>query len=47
MNLDRISRRAAFVIDKTAVIQHREVVENAGYQPNFEAILQALTQLTE
>lgn len=45
MNLDRISKRAAFVIDEGGVVRHREILENAGNQPDFEAILDALSKL--
>lgn len=45
MNLDRISRRAAFVIDKEGVVQYAEVLENAGKHPDFEAIKQVLSTL--
>ncbi len=40
-----VSKRAAFVIDKHGVIQHEEVLENAGEQPNFANILTALEKL--
>lgn len=33
-----VSKRAAFVIDKKRIIQYAEVIENAGEQPDFEAI---------
>lgn len=38
MNLDRIAKRSAFVIDQEGVIQFAEVLENAGKQPDFAAI---------
>jgi len=38
MNLDRISKRAAFVIDGEGTVQYQEVLENAGKQPNLERI---------
>ena len=38
MNLDRISKRAAFVVDEEGVIQYREVLENAGKQPDLDQI---------
>lgn len=38
MNLDRISRRSAFVIDGEGILQYREVLDNAGNQPDFDAI---------
>ena len=33
-----VSKRAAFVVDKEGIIQYAEVLENAGRQPDFEAI---------
>ena len=45
MRLDRIARRAAFVIDADGLIQYAEVLDNAGKQPNFEAIRETLTSL--
>lgn len=40
-----VSKRAAFVIDKTGTIKYVEVLENAGKLPNFEAIETALAEL--
>jgi peroxiredoxin len=45
MNLDRISKRAAFVIDAEGVVQYAEVLDNAGKQPDFDAILDTLENL--
>lgn len=45
MDLDRIAKRAAFVIDRDGVIQYAEVLDNAGRQPDFEAVEETLTQL--
>ncbi len=45
MNLDRISRRAAFVIDQEGTICYKEVLENAGNQPDFDAIADTLSDL--
>ena len=45
MKLDRISKRAAFVVDKAGVVQYAEVLENAGELPNFDAIKQVLASL--
>lgn len=45
MNLDRISKRSAFVIDRDGRIQYAEVLENAGHQPDFEAIKGTLAEL--
>ncbi len=40
-----VSKRAAFVIDKTGIIRYAEVLENAGEQPNFIAIHQVLESI--
>lgn len=45
MNLDRISRRAAFVIDGEGVIRYREVLDNAGNQPDFDRVKGVLREL--
>lgn len=46
MGLDRISKRAAFVIDADGVVQYAEVLDNAGKQPDFDAIQEALASLS-
>lgn len=45
MNLDRISKRSAFVIDREQILRYREVLDNAGKQPDFEAIRDTLSGL--
>ena len=45
LDMKGVSKRAAFVIDKEGVIRYAEVLENAGEQPNFEAIQQILGTL--
>ncbi|MBU6341548.1 MAG: redoxin domain-containing protein [Bacteroidetes bacterium] len=40
-----VSKRSAFVIDKTGVLRYAEVLENAGEIPNFEAIKSTLESL--
>ncbi len=40
-----VSKRSAFVIDSNGIVQYVEVLENAGEQPNFEAIKQTLEGL--
>lgn len=40
-----VSKRAAFVIDGSGIIRHAEILENAGEQPDFEAIKSALASL--
>ena len=42
MKLDRIAKRAAFVIDRDGTILSAEVLDNAGEQPDFDAVLKAL-----
>jgi peroxiredoxin len=45
MKLDRIAKRAAFVIDGDGVVQYTEVLDNAGDQPDFDAIKSTLSDL--
>ena len=40
-----VSKRSAFVIDAKGVIRYAEVLENAGEQPNFNAIKEVLSRL--
>ncbi len=40
-----VSKRSAFVIDKTGILKYSEVLENAGELPNFEAIKEVLKRL--
>ena len=43
MKLDRISRRAAFVVNTDGTLAYTEVLESAGDQPDFDAIVDSLT----
>jgi peroxiredoxin len=45
LGLKGVSKRAAFVIDKNGVVQHAEVLENAGELPSFEKIDETLARL--
>jgi len=45
MNLDRISKRSAFVVDGEGVIRYKEVLDNAGNQPDFDAIEEVIAGL--
>lgn len=45
MELKGVSKRSAFVIDKSGKIQYAEILENAGELPNFEAIKNCLSGL--
>jgi glutaredoxin-dependent peroxiredoxin len=40
-----VSKRSAFLVDKNGVVQYAEVLENAGDQPNFDAIQVKLRSL--
>jgi glutaredoxin-dependent peroxiredoxin len=42
---DGVSKRSAFIVDKSGVIQYAEVLESAGDLPNFEEINSILTNL--
>ena len=45
MKLDRIAKRAAFVIDDEGVIRYAEVLDNAGKMPDFAAIQATIKSL--
>ncbi|PWT98038.1 MAG: peroxiredoxin [Bacteroidetes bacterium] len=40
-----VSKRSAFVIDKTGTVRYFEVLENAGDMPNFDAIKASIAEL--
>ncbi|MDX5320917.1 MAG: redoxin domain-containing protein [Bacteroidota bacterium] len=45
LGMKGVSKRSAFVIDKTGIIRYAEVLENAGEIPNLEAVKQILQNL--
>ncbi|HET9056653.1 MAG TPA: redoxin domain-containing protein [Chitinophagaceae bacterium] len=45
LDMKGVSKRSAFVIDKSGIIRYAEVLENAGEIPNFEAINSLLSSL--
>lgn len=45
MKLDRISKRAAFVVDEKGLVQYAEVLENAGQMPDLNAIKKVVYSL--
>lgn len=45
LDMKGVSKRSAFLIDAEGVIRYAEVLENAGEQPNFSAIEEALKAL--
>jgi glutaredoxin-dependent peroxiredoxin len=42
-----VSKRSAFLIDGQGIVQYAEVLENAGMQPDFEAIQVKLRELNK
>ena len=40
-----VSKRSAFVVDKNGILQYKEVLEDAGKQPNFDAIKMCLASI--
>jgi len=45
LEMKGVSKRSAFVIDKTGTIRYAEVLENAGEIPDFAAVKKALAAL--
>lgn len=45
LDMKGVSKRAAFVIDKTGIIRYAEVLENAGDEPNYAAVEKVLEEL--
>lgn len=45
LGLKGVSKRSAFVIDKSGTVQYAEVLESAGDMPNFEAVKASLSSL--
>src|SRR5690349_10439618 len=45
IGLKGIAKRAVFVIDKDGVVRHREVLEDARNEPNYEKVFAALATL--
>jgi len=44
-DMDGVSKRSAFVIDKEGIVRYAEVLENAGDIPDFDAIVACLNGL--
>lgn len=47
MNMHGVSKRSAFVIDKTGTVQYAEVLDNAGEVPSFTAIQETLSAISQ
>src|SRR5947207_3754941 len=45
IGLKGIAKRAVFVLDKDGVVRHREVLEDARNEPNYEQVFQAVDGL--
>jgi peroxiredoxin len=45
MDMKGVSKRSAFVIDRESTIRYSEVLENAGEEPDYEAIEKCLALL--
>ena len=45
LGLKGISKRAVFVIDKNGVVRHREVLEDARNEPDYDKVFSALAAL--
>jgi len=45
VGLKGIAKRAVFVIDQDGIIRHREVLDDARNEPDYEKLRQALAQL--
>ena len=45
IGLKDISKRAVFVIDRSGIVRHREVLDDARNEPNYETVRTALAQL--
>ena len=46
LDMKGVSKRSAFIIDKTGFIQYAEVLESDGDVPNFESINEKLASLS-
>ena len=46
IGLKGIAKRAVFVIDKDGVVRHREVLEDARNEPDYEKVFDALKSLS-
>lgn len=44
-DMEGVSKRSAFVIDKEGIVRYAEVLENASDIPNFDAIQQCLKEI--
>ena len=45
IGLRNIAKRAVFVIDRDGIVRHREVLDDARHEPDYEAVRAALARL--
>jgi peroxiredoxin len=45
IGLKNIAKRAVFVIDQQGVVRHREVLDDARNEPNYDALRASLASL--
>ncbi len=45
LDMKGVAKRSAFVVDKEGMVKYAEVLDNAGEQPDFEAVKNALKDL--
>jgi glutaredoxin-dependent peroxiredoxin len=45
IGLKGIAKRAVFVLDKNGIVRHREVLDDARNEPNYEAVHKTLASL--
>ena len=46
MDMKGVSKRSAFIVDKSGIVQYAEVLESAGDVPDFSAINEVLSRLS-
>ncbi|HMF94316.1 MAG TPA: peroxiredoxin [Vicinamibacterales bacterium] len=47
IGLKGIAKRAVFVIDKDGMVRHKEVLDDARNEPNYEAVFASLASLAQ
>ena len=47
IGLKGIAKRAVFVIDKDGIIRHKEVLDDARNEPNYDAVFRTLASLPQ
>ena len=47
MELDRVAKRSAFIVDEAGTIQYAEILDDAGQHPDFDALKETVQRLHE